>query len=98
MRWKNWVLLKKLINLTKTCLEGFSSVVRINEAVSSSFTINNGLKQGDALSSMLFSIALEKVVRTANTESLLFTNQGQRLILAVADDIDIVGIPLSMKI
>lgn len=82
---------KKLINLTKACVEGSTSAVRVEGKLSTFFTINSGLKQGDALSPLLFNIVLESSVRRANTETLLFRNRGPRIILAFADDIDIVG-------
>ena len=44
---------KKVVRLIKTCLDGTQSKVRIGNYLSSSFPIENGLKQGDALSSLL---------------------------------------------
>ena len=41
---------KKLVRLIKICLDGTQSKVRIGNYLSSSFPIENGLKQGDALS------------------------------------------------
>jgi len=38
-------------------------MVKFNGQLSNAFMINKGLKQGDALSPMLFNIALEEVVR-----------------------------------
>ena len=45
---------KKLVRLIKICLDGTQSKVRIGNYLSSSFPIENGLKQGDALSPLLF--------------------------------------------
>ena len=42
----------------KTCLDGTQSKVRIENNLTSSFPIENGLKQGDALSPLLFYFAL----------------------------------------
>lgn len=81
----------KLVTLTKISMEGSVSAVRIGRKLSTFFIINNGLKQGDAISPLLFNIALEKVVRDARTETLLFRTRGPQLILAFADDIDIIG-------
>ena len=39
---------KKLVRLIKTCLNETQSKVRIGNYLSSSFPIENGLKQGDA--------------------------------------------------
>ena len=41
---------KKLVRLMKTCLDGTQSKVRIGNYLSSSFPIENGLKQGNTLS------------------------------------------------
>ena len=54
---------KKLVTLIKTCLDGTQSKVRLGNYVSSSFPIENGLKQGDALSPLLFNFALEYAIR-----------------------------------
>ena len=55
---------KKLVRLIKTCLDGTQSKVRqIGNYLSSSFSIENGLKQGDALSPLLFNFALEYAIR-----------------------------------
>ena len=41
---------EKLVRLIKTCLDGTQSKVKIGYYLSSSFPIENGLKQGNALS------------------------------------------------
>jgi Reverse transcriptase (RNA-dependent DNA polymerase). len=50
---------KNLVRLIKTCLDGTQSKVRIGNYLSSSFQIENGLKQGDVLSILLFNFPLE---------------------------------------
>jgi sorting nexin-29 len=50
-----------------------------------------GLKQGDALSYILFNLALEKVVRDSEIETKGTTYNKSTQILAYADDIVIVG-------
>ena len=50
----------KLVMLIKMCLNKIYNRVRVGEYLSDRFPINNGLKQGDALSPLLFSIALEQ--------------------------------------
>jgi hypothetical protein len=49
----------KLVRLIKMCLNETYSKVRIGNHLSDSFPIQNGLKQGDALSPLLFNFALE---------------------------------------
>lgn len=54
---------KKLINLTKLSMEGVKYQVRVEIIASEAFNVETGLKQGDALSPLLFNITLEKAVR-----------------------------------
>ena len=49
--------------LIKTCLDRTQSKVRIGNYLSSSFLIEIGLKQGDALSTLLLNFSLEYAVR-----------------------------------
>ena len=49
---------KKLIRLIKMCLTETYSRVRVGKNLSDMFPIRNGLKQGDALSPLLFKFAL----------------------------------------
>jgi hypothetical protein len=53
----------KLVRLIKMCLNEAYSKVRIGEHLSDSFPIQNGLKQGDDLSPLLFNFTLEYSVR-----------------------------------
>jgi hypothetical protein len=45
------------------CLNEMYSEVHTGEHLSDNFPIQNGLKQGDALSSLLFNITLEYAIR-----------------------------------
>jgi hypothetical protein len=45
------------------CLNEAYSKVHIRKHLSDSFSIQNGLKQGDALSPLLFNFALEYAIR-----------------------------------
>jgi hypothetical protein len=49
----------KLVRLIKMCLNGTYSKVHIGKHLSDSFSVQNGLKQADALSPLLFNISLE---------------------------------------
>jgi hypothetical protein len=52
-----------LVKLIRMCLNETYSKVCIGKHLSNSFPIENGLKQGDALSPLLFSFALEYAIR-----------------------------------
>ena len=54
---------KKLARLINMCLTETCSRVRVGENLSDVFPIRNGLKQGDALSPLLFNFALECAIR-----------------------------------
>jgi hypothetical protein len=53
----------KLARLIKMCLNKTFSKVRIGKYFCDTFPVQNGLKQGDALSPLLFNFALEYVIR-----------------------------------
>jgi len=58
--------------------------------MSESFEIKTGLRQGDALSPVLFNLALEQVIRDMK-DSRSMELVGNRTLLAYADDIVIMG-------
>jgi hypothetical protein len=53
----------KLVSLIKVCSNETYSKVHIGKHLSDNFSIQNGLKQGDALFPLLFNFALEYVIR-----------------------------------
>jgi hypothetical protein len=53
----------KLVRLIKTCLTATYSRDRVGKNLSDMLPIRNGLKQGDALSPLLFNVALEYAIR-----------------------------------
>jgi len=81
----------KLVRLTHAMMEGTTAKVKIQNELSESFHIRNGLRQGDALACILFDITLEKIIREANINQRgnIFYKSVQ--ILAYADDIDIIS-------
>jgi len=60
---------EKLIALTKMCMEGTKYQVGVDQTTFEEFQVITGLKQGDALSPLLFNIALEKVIKSVPTAS-----------------------------
>jgi hypothetical protein len=57
-----WIPMK-LVMLIKMCLNETYSKFRIGKHLYDSFPIQNGIKQGDALSPLIFNFALEYAVR-----------------------------------
>jgi len=53
----------KLVRLIEMCLTETYSRVRLGKNLSDMFPIRNDLKQGDALSPLLFNFALEYAIR-----------------------------------
>ena len=54
---------KKLVRLVKMCMTEEYSGVRVGKNVSDMFPIRNGLKEGDALSPLLFNFALDYAIQ-----------------------------------
>jgi len=59
---------KKLIGLTKMCMENTQYQVKVDNILSEAFQVRTGLKQGDTLSPMLFNLALEETIREIQKE------------------------------
>jgi hypothetical protein len=59
----------KLIRLTKATLTIVTCCVKIQNDCSESFETRQGLKQGDVLSTLLFNVVLEVIVRRANQQA-----------------------------
>jgi len=80
-----------LVQLVKMCLSDHISRVRIGNNMSDSFKIRNGLKQGDALSPLLFNFALEYTILKIKEDKKGQSLNGLNQLFVYADDVDLIG-------
>jgi hypothetical protein len=78
----------KLVRLIKMCLNETYSKACIGKHLSDSFPIQNGLKQGDALSPLLFNFTLLYAIWKAQENQVGLKTNGTHQLLAYADDVN----------
>jgi hypothetical protein len=81
----------KLVRLIKICLNETYSKVCIGKHLSDSFPIQNGLKQGDALSALLFNFPLENAIRKVQENQVGLKWNGTHQLMAYAGDVTLLG-------
>jgi len=80
---------KKLVQLISATMDGSKATVKVDNQYTPTLPITNGVRQGDALSSILFDLVLGAILQKINITIHIGTKSIQ--ILAYADDVAIVG-------
>lgn len=80
---------RKLVRLVNMTLTNTNAKVLIQGELSNTFEVISGVKQGDALSSLVFNLVLHSVVNEIDQKGTIFNKSSQ--ICAYADDILIIA-------
>jgi hypothetical protein len=79
---------RKLVRINVICLSESCSEVHIGEPLCDAFLVQNSLKQGDALSSLLLKFAIELVIsKDQENQEGLELNRAQFMVCAVDDNL-----------
>jgi hypothetical protein len=79
----------KLIRLVKLTLENTTAMLKVNNAYTSEFRVESGVKQGDPLSLTLFSLVIDTVLNKLDLRDNISTQLRQ--LMAYADDVLIIA-------
>jgi sorting nexin-29 len=80
---------KKLVQLIDVTMARSKAIVRVDNQYTSAFPITNGVRQGDALSFILFDLVSEAILQKVNITGYIGTKSTQ--IFAYADDVVLVS-------
>jgi hypothetical protein len=80
---------KKVFQLISVTVAGSKANVRVDNQHITTFSITNGMRQGNTLSSILFDSVLEAILQKMNITSYIGIKSTQ--ILAYADDVAIMS-------
>jgi hypothetical protein len=81
----------KLVRLIKMCLDATYSTVRLGKHLSDMFPIKNCLKQGDALSPVLFNFALGYAIRRVQINQGGLKLNGTHQLVVYGKDVNMLG-------